>query len=66
MKYNELNKKTAKELWGMTKELREELFHLRLKNKTAQLDNKSQIQKVRRDIARVQTCLSQLKQKAAS
>ncbi len=58
MKSNELKTKPAQELRDLDKKLREELFALRLKNTTAQLEKKSQIRQVRRDIARVQTFLT--------
>lgn len=61
MKYNELQNKTAVELNEQDQKLREELFHLRLKNTTAQLEKKNNIKEVRRDIARIQTKLSELK-----
>ena len=64
MKSNELENKSVVELFGMDKKLREELFHLRLKNRTAQLEKKHQIRQVRRDISRVQTRLTQLKKQA--
>ena len=65
MKYNELDKKSAAELRVQEKQLREELFQLRLKGATAQLEDKSKIRSSRRDIARVQTKLSQLKSQKA-
>lgn len=65
MKYSELSKSSAKELVAQDKELRAELFQLRLKNKTAQLEKKGKIKAVRRDIARVQTKLSELKNSEA-
>ena len=61
MKYNELNNKTAAELADQEKKLREELFHLRIKSSTAQLDKKHHIGAARRDIARIQTKLTALK-----
>ena len=64
MKYNELQNKTAAELIEQNQKLREELFHLRLKNTTAQLEKKNNINEVRRDIARIQTKLSEIKNQA--
>jgi large subunit ribosomal protein L29 len=61
VKYNELKTKSAKELQAMDTKLREELFHLRIKSSTAQLEKKSQIRQVRRDLARIQTKLTSLK-----
>lgn len=64
MKYKELDKKSVSELLEMDNKLREELFHLRLKNRTAQLEKKHQISLARRDVARIQTRLAQLKKQA--
>lgn len=60
MEYKDLKNNTVKDLMKMDKELREELFQLRLKLKTQQLTNKHRVREVRRDIARVQTKLSDL------
>ncbi len=60
MKYNELNNKTKQELNAQAGELRRELFQLRLKAKTAQLQNKASVRQTRRDIARLETRLSEL------
>ena len=60
MKYNELKNQGEKELLGQDKELRSELFQLKLKGKTSQLESKGRIRMVRRDIARVQTKISEL------
>lgn len=65
MKYNELEKKSVKELNELSTKLREELFHLRLKNQTAQLTKKHQIREVRKDIARVEQRLVELRKQAS-
>ena len=44
---------------------KKELFNLRFQNATNQLDNTSRIKEVRRNIARIQTVMSQ-EQKAAN
>lgn len=62
MKYDELKGKSSTELGKLDRELREELFHLKLKNATAQLEKKSEVRSVRRSIARVQTKLAELGQ----
>ena len=66
MKYKELEKKSVKELGSMENQLREELFHLRLKNRTGQLEKRHQIRAVRRDIARVKTRMASLVKAQAS
>lgn len=60
MKYNELKNLKVEDLAKQSDELKAELFMLRLKNKTAQLENKAKIRLVRRDIARIQTKISEI------
>ena len=61
MKYTDLAEKTAAELSTMLKEKKTELFTLRLKQKTMQLQNTSELRNVRKDIARINTALSAAK-----
>lgn len=60
MKFKDLAKKTKPEMLELLNDLRAELFTLRFKNKTQQLDQSHKIKLVRRDIARVLTYLKQL------
>lgn len=55
MKYSELNDLTRDELRQKEVELRDELFKLRFRQATTQLENPMRIRQIRRDIARVQT-----------
>ncbi len=64
MKFNELDKKSLKDLHDLKNTLSEELFHLRIKNKTAQLTKKHQLHTVRKDLARVKHKMSLLAKKA--
>jgi len=61
MKYIDLAEKTAAELSTMLKEKKTELFTLKLKQKTMQLQNTSEIRGVKKDIARINTALSAAK-----
>lgn len=61
MKYNELSKKSVTDLQEQEKALREDLFQLKIKHKTSQLEDKSKICSARRDVARVMTKLNELK-----
>ena len=61
MKYTDLAEKTSAELSAMLKEKKTELFTLRLKQKTMQLQNTSELRTVRKDIARINTALSAAK-----
>lgn len=58
MKASELNTKNVEELNQELIELLKAQFSLRMQHATQQLGNSSQIGKVRRDIARVRTILS--------
>ncbi|MFN3410125.1 MAG: 50S ribosomal protein L29 [Limisphaerales bacterium] len=61
MKISEIKDSTATELAAKGRELRQELFNLRLQQASAQLENPARIRQLRRDIARVETRLSQLR-----
>ena len=54
-----LQEKSAQELSVELTEAKRELFNLRFQNATNQLDNTSRIKEVRRNIARIQTVISQ-------
>lgn len=58
MKYSELSAKSAAELQKEIKEKRLQLFTLRMKLKTMQLSNTSEIRATRKDIARMMTALA--------
>ncbi len=55
----DLKKKSAAELNEELVAAKKELFNLRFQNATNQLDNTSRIKDVRRNIARIQTALTQ-------
>ena len=59
MKASELRSKSADELDQELQSLLRAQFNLRMQKATQQLNNTSQIRKVRRDIARVRTILNQ-------
>ncbi len=54
-----LNGKTAEELQSELVEAKKELFNLRFQNATNQLDNTSRIKEVRKNIARIQTVITE-------
>ena len=56
---------TLVELTAMSRELRQELFNLRLQQASAQLEKPARLRMLRRDIARIETRISQLRRKAA-
>lgn len=53
------------ELLADGRNLREEVFNLRLRQASAQLEKSSQLRNLRRDIARIETRISALRHKAA-
>jgi len=55
----DLQAKTTEELQAQLVDAKKELFNLRFQNATNQLDNTSRIKDVRRNIARIQTVISQ-------
>jgi large subunit ribosomal protein L29 len=60
----ELQGLTVEELNTKLSELKEELFNLRFRHATGQLENPVSLRNVKRDIARVQTILRQKALKA--
>jgi len=59
MKPSDVRAKTADELKDELVKLKKEQFNLRFQRATQQLENTSQVKKVRRDIARVKTVLAE-------
>ena len=56
---NELRGKSVEELNEELVAAKKELFNLRFQNATNQLDNTSRIKEVRRNIARIQTVITE-------
>ena len=56
---NELRGKSVEELNEELVAAKKELFNLRFQNATNQLDNTSRIKEVRKNIARIQTVITQ-------
>ena len=65
MKMSELKDFTPAELTARSRDLRQELFNLRLQKASAQLEKPARLRLLRRDIARIETRISQLRPKAA-
>ncbi|WBW49637.1 50S ribosomal protein L29 [Peptoniphilus equinus] len=59
MKVKELHKESTENLQKRVGELKNELFNLRFRLATGQLENPAQIKMVKKDIARVKTILRQ-------
>jgi len=65
MKYAELKELTAEELCQKEAALRDDLFKLRLRQASTQVENPMRIRQLRHDIARVQTAQRALAATAA-
>ncbi|MGA3169755.1 MAG: 50S ribosomal protein L29 [Chthoniobacteraceae bacterium] len=59
MKIKELHDLTGQELQTKRRDLRQEQFHLRMQQQAGQLEKSSQLRSLRRDVARIETLLSQ-------
>jgi len=60
MKANDLRKKSKEELGVMLIDLSRERFNLRMQKATGQLSKPDQVKKVRRDLARIHTIITEL------
>jgi large subunit ribosomal protein L29 len=61
----EIQEKTLAELLADSRNLRQEIFNLRLQQASAQLEKPARLHTLRRDIARIETQITQLRRKAA-
>ena len=61
----EIKEKTLVELLSDSRNLRQEIFNLRLQQASAQLEKPARLRTLRRDIARIETQISVLRNKAA-
>jgi len=59
MKIKEIRELTANELASRKRELKQEIFHLRIQQQSGQLEKPSLIRSLRREIAQVETILTQ-------
>ncbi len=59
MKFPELKEMTDDELLTRKRDVRQDSFHLRLQQQSGQLERPSQIRDGRREVARIETILSQ-------
>jgi large subunit ribosomal protein L29 len=57
---------TLVELSALSRDLRHEMFNLRLQQASAQLEKPGRLRTLRKDIARVETQISTLRNKAAN
>jgi large subunit ribosomal protein L29 len=64
MKMSELKDLTMPELTAKGRDLRQELFNLRLQQASSQLEKPARLKTLRRDVARLETRITQLRNKA--
>jgi large subunit ribosomal protein L29 len=64
MKFVESKDMTLAELAAKSRDLRQEMFNLRLQQASAQLEKPARLRTLRKDIARLETRISQLHNKA--
>jgi large subunit ribosomal protein L29 len=65
MKFSEMKDMTLVELSAKSRDLRHEMFNLRLQQASAQLEKSARLRTLRRDIARLETRISQLRLRGA-
>jgi large subunit ribosomal protein L29 len=65
MKFAEIKDMTLVELAAKGRDLRQEMFNLRLQQASAQLEKPARLRTLRKDIARVETRISALSNQAA-
>ena len=65
MRYTELKDKSLSELRELLQSKKQELFVMKVRLRTMQLTNTSQISATRKDIARISTLISQKKSDAS-
>jgi large subunit ribosomal protein L29 len=65
MKISALKDLTLSELRAKSRDLRQEMFNLRLQQASAQLEKTARLRTLRRDVARIETRITQLTRTAA-
>jgi large subunit ribosomal protein L29 len=65
MKFLEMKDMTLVELSAKSRDLRHDMFNLRLQQASAQLEKPARLRMLRRDIARLETRISQLRSRGA-
>jgi large subunit ribosomal protein L29 len=64
MKTNELRELAEDELVRKKAELKDQLFKLRFQHELGQLENAAKLQTVRKDIAKIETLITEMRSKA--
>ena len=64
MKMSDLKDRTLPELLAQSRDLRQDLFNLRLQQASSRLEKPSRLRMLRRDVARIETQITSLRKKA--
>jgi large subunit ribosomal protein L29 len=65
MKMSDLKDRTLPELLAQSRDMRQEIFNLRLQQASAQLEKPARLRNLRRDIARIETKITTLRKTKA-
>ena len=65
MKIKEIREKSAPDLMDAKNSMKQEIFNLRIQQKSGQIENPARLRMLRKSIARIETVLTQLSHKAA-
>jgi large subunit ribosomal protein L29 len=66
LKFKEIQEMSTEELLTKKRDLRQESLHLRLQQQSGQLEQPSRLRLLRRDVARVETVLTQRSKQTAA
>ncbi len=66
MKIKEIREKSGQELTDARRSMKQEVFNLRIQQKSGQLENPARIRVLRRSIARIETILTETAHKKAA
>ncbi len=66
MKIKELRESTVEELSARRRELKQEALNLRIQQQSGQLENPSRLKTIRREIARIETIITERTHAAAA
>ena len=66
MKIKEIREKPLQDLTDARRSMKQEIFNLRIQQKSGQLENPARIRVLRRSIARIETILTEMARKKAA
>ena len=66
MKIKEIREKSTQDLHDAKNSAKQEIFNLRIQQKSGQIENPARLHTLRKSIARIETVLTELSRKAAA